>query len=82
MLIKHWMRHIPGNPAMIVKNMPGGGHVLASNFMFNQAPKDGTTIDATVVEISIPLHQAINGQGVRFDAREFGWIGATGVGRT
>jgi tripartite-type tricarboxylate transporter receptor subunit TctC len=77
MLIKHWMRHIPGNPAMIVKNMPGGGHVLASNFMFNQAPKDGTTI-GTVVN-SIPLHQAINGQGVRFDARRFGWIGTTGV---
>jgi len=60
-----------------VKNMPGGGHVLASNFMFNQAPKDGTTI-GTVVN-SIPLHQAINGQGVRFDARRFGWIGTTGV---
>ena len=35
-------RHIPGNPTIVVRNMPGGGHVLMSNFMFAQAPKDGT----------------------------------------
>ena len=74
---KHMARHIPGSPAMIVRNMPGGGHVLATNFMANQAPKDGTTI-ATVVN-SIPLHQVIDGRGVRYDARKFSWIGATGV---
>ena len=62
---------------MIVRNMPGAGHVLATNFMFNQAPKDGTYI-ATVVN-SIPLHQVIDGRGVRYDARKFNWIGATGV---
>ena len=35
-------RHIPGNPTIVVRNMPGGGHVLMSNFMFTQAAKDGT----------------------------------------
>ncbi len=74
---KHIGRHIPGNPGMIVRNMPGGGHVLATNFMYNQAPKDGTTI-ATVVN-SIPLHQVIDGRGVRYDARRFGWIGGLGT---
>jgi tripartite-type tricarboxylate transporter receptor subunit TctC len=39
---KYMPKYIPGNPTMIVKNMPGGGHVLATNFMFNQAAKDGT----------------------------------------
>src|SRR4051812_38498565 len=62
---KHMARHIPGMPAVIVRNMPGAGHVLATNFMFNQAPKDGTYI-ATVVN-SIPLHQVVDGRGVRFD---------------
>src|SRR4051812_30582675 len=76
-IAKHMARHIPGSPTMIVRNMPGAGHVLATNFMFNQAPKDGTYI-ATVVN-SIPLHQVIDGRGVRYDARKFNWIGATGV---
>ncbi len=76
-IARHMARHVPGTPAMIVRNMPGGGHVLATNFMFNQAAKDGTVI-ATVVN-SIPLHQVIDGRGVRYDARKFSWIGATGT---
>ena len=69
-------RHIPGNPTIVVRNMPGGGHVLMSNFMFTQAPKDGTTIGGVVN--SIPTHQVIDGRGVRFDAGKFIWLGSTG----
>lgn len=69
--------HIPGEPTMIVKQMPGAGHVLATNFMFNQAPKDGTHI-ATVGN-SIPLHQILDGKGVRYDAAKFNWLGTTGI---
>jgi tripartite-type tricarboxylate transporter receptor subunit TctC len=76
-IAKHMARHVPGVPTMVVRNMPGGGHVLATNFMFTQAPKDGSYI-ATVVN-SIPLHQVIDGRGVRYDARKFSWIGATGT---
>jgi len=75
-LAKHMPRYIPGRPNMIVKNMPGGGHVLATNFMFTQAAKDGTSL-ATVNNI-IPLHQVLDGRGVRFDARKFNWLGSTG----
>jgi tripartite-type tricarboxylate transporter receptor subunit TctC len=76
-LAKHMTRYIPGRPSMIVKNMPGGGHVLATNFMYTQAAKDGTVI-ATVNNI-IPLHQVLDGRGVRFDARKFNWLGSTGT---
>ena len=69
-------RHIPGNPTIVVRNMPGGGHVLMSNYMFTQAPKDGTTIGGVVN--SIPTHQVIDGRGVRFDASKFIWLGSTG----
>src|SRR5215211_3533889 len=69
-------RHIPGNPTIVVRNMPGGGHVLMSNYMFTQAPKDGTTIGGVVN--SIPTHQVIDGRGVRFDERAFHWLGSTG----
>jgi tripartite-type tricarboxylate transporter receptor subunit TctC len=69
-------RHIPGNPTIVVRNMPGGGHVLMSNFMYTQAPKDGTYIGGVVN--SIPTHQVIDGRGVRFDAGKFQWLGSTG----
>jgi tripartite-type tricarboxylate transporter receptor subunit TctC len=73
----HMPQHIPGNPVIIVKYMPGAGHVLATNFMYNQAPKDGTYI-ATIGN-SIPLHQILDGKGVRYDARKFNWLGTTGI---
>ena len=69
-------RHIPGNPTVVVRNMPGGGHVLMSNFMYVNAPKDGTYIGGVVN--SIPTHQVIDGRGVRFDASKFHWLGSTG----
>jgi tripartite-type tricarboxylate transporter receptor subunit TctC len=76
-LAKHMGRYIPGRPGMIVRNMPGGGHMLATNFMAQQAEKDGTVI--ATVNNSVPLHQVLGGQGVRFDARRFYWLGSTGT---
>jgi tripartite-type tricarboxylate transporter receptor subunit TctC len=76
-LAKHMGRYIPGRPGMIVRNMPGGGHVLATNFMYQQAEKDGTVI--ATVNNSVPLHQVLSGQGVRYDARRFFWLGSTGT---
>ncbi len=73
---RHMPRHIPGNPAMIVKSMPGGGNVLATNFMYTSAPRDGTHI--ATINNSIPLHQTLDGRGVRFDAGKFNWLGSTG----
>ena len=69
--------HIPGRPSMIVRNMPGAGHVRATNFMYNQASSDGLTM-ATVVN-SVPMHQVLSGVGVLYDAKRFGWVGSTGV---
>jgi tripartite-type tricarboxylate transporter receptor subunit TctC len=73
-LARHMNKHLPGNPTIIIQNMPGGGHMLASNHMYNVAPKDGTTI-ATVNQ-SVPTHQVLDGRGVRYDAAKFNWIGA------
>src|SRR5215510_8971245 len=75
-LAKHMPKYLPGRPTMIVRNMPGGGNVLATNYMFTQAARDGSVI-ATVNNI-IPLHQVLDGRGVRFDARRFNWLGSTG----
>ena len=41
---RHLARFIPGNPTVIVRNMPGAGTLMAANNVANLAPKDGTTI--------------------------------------
>ena len=74
---RHMPKYIPGQPNIIVKAMPGAGNLLATNFLHNIAPKDGTTIGT--INNSIPLHQALDGQGVHFDARKFNWLGSTGT---
>ncbi len=75
-MARHMPRHILGQPTMIVHNMPGGGNVLATNYMFNIAPKDGTAIAS--LHNAMPLHQALGGQGVRFDSLKFNWLGSLG----
>jgi tripartite-type tricarboxylate transporter receptor subunit TctC len=74
---KYMPKYIPGKPTMIVRNMPGGGHVLATNFMFSQAAKDGTFI--AIVNNGMPLHQVLDGRGVRYDALKFNWLGSAGL---
>jgi tripartite-type tricarboxylate transporter receptor subunit TctC len=76
-IARYMPKHIPGEPIMILRYMPGAGHVVATNYMYNQAPKDGTYI-ATIGN-SIPQHQVLDGKGVRFDARKFNWLGSTGI---
>src|SRR5262245_36342860 len=41
---RHITRHIPGSPTLIVENMPGAGHIIATNHLFNVAARDGTVI--------------------------------------
>jgi len=74
---RHMPKYIPGAPTIIVKSMPGGGNVLATNFMYVSAPKDGTHI--ATINNSIPLHQALDGRGIQYDVTKFNWIGSTGT---
>jgi tripartite-type tricarboxylate transporter receptor subunit TctC len=76
MVARHMPRYIPGNPTMIVENMPGGGNVLATNYMYNIAPKDGTAI--ATIHSAMPLQQVLNSGGIRYDADKFDWLGSTG----
>ncbi len=76
-MARYLPKYLPGAPAFAIKNMPGAGHVLATNYMYNQAPKDGTWI--AVVNNAIPMVQALDGKGVRFDSRKIKWIGSLGT---
>jgi tripartite-type tricarboxylate transporter receptor subunit TctC len=77
LISRHMAKYVPGTSNVIVQNMPGAGDVLATNYMFNVAPKDGTYI--ATVNNTIPLHQVMDGQGVRYDVRKFNWLGSTGA---
>lgn len=76
MLGQHIGKHIPGNPNVIVRNMPGAGSFLAVNHMFAAAPKDGTSI--ALGAPTMALDEKLGNPGVRFKAAELNWIGRVG----
>jgi len=74
LLATHMGNHIAGKPDFIVQSMPGAGGLLATNFLFAQAPQDGTTIG--LIHSSVPLAPLFGTQGARFDALKIHWIGS------
>jgi len=70
---RHIGRHIPGNPTVIPRNMPGGGSLVAANHVFNVAPKDGTTL--SLIAPTIPLEERLGVANVKLKTAEFNWIG-------
>ena len=53
LLAAHMGNHIPGKPEFIVQSMPGAGGLLATNYLYTQAPQDGTTIG--LIHSTVPL---------------------------
>jgi tripartite-type tricarboxylate transporter receptor subunit TctC len=74
-IARHMPKYIPGNPQMIVQNMPGGGALGATNHVANIAAKDGTVI--ALVARGMGLEPLFGGQGVRYDALKLNWIGSS-----
>lgn len=74
LVARHLGRHIPGNPTIIVQNMPAAGSLAATNHLFNIAPKDGSTI--ALVQRGMLLIKNWNPAGVRFDLGKFNFIGS------
>ena len=72
---RHLARFIPGNPSVIVRNMPGAGTLTASNHVANLAPKDGTAL--ALVARGVAIEPLLGGQGVRFEPLKLHWIGST-----
>jgi tripartite-type tricarboxylate transporter receptor subunit TctC len=71
-------KYIPGSPAVIVQNMPGGGSLRAANYVYNVAPRDGTALG--VVTQTVMLEGPLGTPGVKYNAPEFSYIGRmTGV---
>jgi tripartite-type tricarboxylate transporter receptor subunit TctC len=74
LLSRYMPKHIPGNPEMIVQNMPGAGSVIATNYVYSVAKPDGLTIGFP--SNAIYLDQLIGRAEVKYDVRKFAWIGS------
>jgi tripartite-type tricarboxylate transporter receptor subunit TctC len=74
LLAAHMPNHIPGKPDMIVQSMPGAGGLLATNFLYAQAPQDGTFLG--LIHSTVPLGPLLGMQGARFDAQKIHWLGS------
>ena len=77
-LANHMSRHIPGNPVIIVRNMPGAAGLIVTNYLYNVAKRDGTTIGMPTS--NVPLEPRLkllspDGSNVKFDLSQFAWIG-------
>ena len=72
----HYGRHIPGNPSIVVKNVPGATGLVAMNSLYNAVPRDGSTILASFN--TVVLSSLYGDANARFDPRKFGWIGSLG----
>ena len=73
-LSRHMPKHIPGNPNIIVQNMPGAGSLIASNYVYNVAKPDGLTLG--MVSSGVYLDQLLGRKEVNHDVRKFAWIGS------
>ena len=72
-IARHLGKHIPGNPKVIVENMPGASSLIAANHLYRIAKPDGLSI-ANIHGNQI-LNQVLGRPGIEFDARRFEWIG-------
>jgi len=66
-------KYIPGQPSVIVQNMPGAGGMRAAGYMFNVAPKDGSVIGMPLS--NIPLSEALEPGDAHYKSAKFAWIG-------
>ena len=75
LLARFYGKHMPGTPNIVVQNMPGAGSMVMANYMYNVAPKDGTSFG--IFARNIPLISVLGGNNaVKYDARKYTWLGS------
>lgn len=74
LVARHLGRHLPGNPAVVVQNMPGAAGIVAANHLYNVARPDGLTIG--LFNRNLVLGQLVGVEGMRVDMRKWQWIGS------
>lgn len=72
-IARHIGKHLPGNPAVIVQNMPGAGQLIAANHVYKVAKPDGLTMGNFIG--GLLLRQILGQPGIEFDALKFEYVG-------
>jgi tripartite-type tricarboxylate transporter receptor subunit TctC len=74
---RHLGKHVPGQPNVVLQNMPGAAHLVATNHVYTVAKPDGLTLLAA--NPSVGIAQLTKVDGARFDLRSFEWLGSSGA---
>lgn len=70
---RHIGRHILGQPRVVPQNMPGAGSYKAASYLYNAAPRDGTTLG--FISQTAATEEVLGSPAVQFKTARFGWIG-------
>jgi tripartite-type tricarboxylate transporter receptor subunit TctC len=73
LIARHFAQYVPGKPSTVVQNMPGAGMLIAANYTFNSAPRDGSVIGHWSGPLI--LQHMMGNPAVQFEGRKFGWLG-------
>ena len=77
LIARHIGRHIPGNPSLIVQNMPGAGGLVAADYLYNKAKRDGTVMEQ--INWGVWNWQVIGAKRARFDFDKLNAIGVAAI---
>jgi tripartite-type tricarboxylate transporter receptor subunit TctC len=73
-IAKYLGSHLPGNPRVLVQNMPGAGGIVAMNYFYTNAPKDGTVLGA--MQNNTPFEPLLGTREAKYDPTKFNWLGS------
>ena len=72
--VRHFARHVPGNPTIIIQHMPGAGSLKATAYLAGVAPKDGSVIG--IINPVTTIEPLIDPSNTKFDPLAFKWLGS------
>ena len=75
LLSRHLGRHVPGNPSVVVQNMPGASGIKAANWLYAVAPRDGSVIGT--FNKSMPFYEVTGTVNANYKSIRFNWIGSS-----
>ncbi len=77
LLTRFIARHLPGQPNIVIRNMPGAGGIVATNHLYTLAAKDGSVIGA--VQNNTPFEPLFGTKEAQYDPTKFNWLGSPSI---
>lgn len=77
LISRHMGRHLPGDPTIVVQNMPGSGSMVAANHLYNVAARDGSVLG--VINGALMFEPLFGNSAAKYDPRQFSWIGGRAI---